>query len=350
MFFNLHEEHKIGFKKLSQADLGANETSHQTHIGLYENILDFLPNKGDCVQTAMLIYDEYCDIVSCRFNRILTPQGTYRSPKIKSGFDEDDSLVKKIREFASNAPDKDWYLVWFGLQSEELVFWLLDETSEDYRNISRVFHQVNKVYDIKDEKGLLNLIEQRINNVSIELQKDLEIVSQVGGSKRQYKPFDMDAAAKTFRDTGIKGEAMVAEYLEKQVHLKHIKSYEWMNKNHETGLPYDFYIDERIFMDVKATQYDFEQQIIFSTQELKFISTKKDWQYAVYRVYDIAKEKAKLKVCSKCIKYVNDLRGRIQTFDQDMSKVQAEVRSLKVAVLPKPMFATIGSELSLSVS
>lgn len=34
MFFNIHEEKKIGLKKLSEADLGKKETSNQTDIGL----------------------------------------------------------------------------------------------------------------------------------------------------------------------------------------------------------------------------------------------------------------------------------------------------------------------------
>ena len=36
MFFTLHPERKIGYKKLSEADLGLSLDSHQTHIGLYE--------------------------------------------------------------------------------------------------------------------------------------------------------------------------------------------------------------------------------------------------------------------------------------------------------------------------
>ena len=34
MFFEVHSEKKIGFKKLSPNDLGLKESGHQTHIGL----------------------------------------------------------------------------------------------------------------------------------------------------------------------------------------------------------------------------------------------------------------------------------------------------------------------------
>lgn len=43
-FFKLNPEKRIGYKKLSAADLGLSSTSHQTHIGLFDNMLTFLPN------------------------------------------------------------------------------------------------------------------------------------------------------------------------------------------------------------------------------------------------------------------------------------------------------------------
>lgn len=45
MFFKINAECHIGFKKLTAADLGIG-TSHQTHIGLYEGVLNFLPVWG----------------------------------------------------------------------------------------------------------------------------------------------------------------------------------------------------------------------------------------------------------------------------------------------------------------
>lgn len=42
-FFNI--EKRIGFKKLSSADLGTSGISNQTHIGLYNDVLQFLSNN-----------------------------------------------------------------------------------------------------------------------------------------------------------------------------------------------------------------------------------------------------------------------------------------------------------------
>ena len=41
-FFFFNNENRIGFKRLTEADLGFSDTSHQSHIGLYEGVLEFL--------------------------------------------------------------------------------------------------------------------------------------------------------------------------------------------------------------------------------------------------------------------------------------------------------------------
>ena len=38
-FFELHDEKIIGYKALTDADLGRSITSHQTHIGLFDDVL-----------------------------------------------------------------------------------------------------------------------------------------------------------------------------------------------------------------------------------------------------------------------------------------------------------------------
>ena len=65
MFFKLHNEGKIGFKKMSKSDLGLG-TSHQTHIGLYDGIFTFLHNR-EVEEEAMLIYNNRIDFVYCYF-------------------------------------------------------------------------------------------------------------------------------------------------------------------------------------------------------------------------------------------------------------------------------------------
>ena len=64
MFFEIHSEEKIAFKRLSDADLKRSPLTNQTHIGLSIDSLTFMQdNKME--YNAMLIYDSYCDIISC---------------------------------------------------------------------------------------------------------------------------------------------------------------------------------------------------------------------------------------------------------------------------------------------
>ena len=60
-FFFFDIEKRIGLKKLSGVELGTSETSNQTHIGLFEDVLQFLGDN--VVTTAMLVYGDYCQIL-----------------------------------------------------------------------------------------------------------------------------------------------------------------------------------------------------------------------------------------------------------------------------------------------
>lgn len=84
MFFEVHSEKKIGIKKLSLNDLGLKETGHQTHIGLYQHVLDFLPDNH-VEKAAILIYDDYCEILNCDYGKISRSTGKIEAPNIKSG-------------------------------------------------------------------------------------------------------------------------------------------------------------------------------------------------------------------------------------------------------------------------
>ena len=146
MFFEVHSEKKIGFKKLSSNDLGLKESGHQTHIGLYQHILDFLPDNH-VEKAAILIYGEYCEILNCDYGKINRNTGKIDAPNIKSGARNEKTVVNQIRLFASQKTACEWYLVWFGLQSEELVFWLISSDTEDYQYVAKIFPKPNKVFD-----------------------------------------------------------------------------------------------------------------------------------------------------------------------------------------------------------
>ena len=347
MFFRIHNEQKIGFKKLSSADLGLNETSHQTHIGLYEKMLDFL-NDADTTD-AILIYEGYCDVLGCDFDRIQNPDGTFRSPKIRKGTDGSLTIVKQIRKFAAEHPNRDYYLLWFGLENNEILFWLLDNASADYQSIRGYLPKENHVYDNSEINfsTLMSLVEQKVDNLTISLQEEIEVASQTGVPNRKFRTYDIEKAEKRIKEIGRRGEELVAEYLERQKQVKKISSYIWCNKDRESGKPFDFEVDGTHYIDVKSTQYTFEQKLVFSDSEIAFVSTQNDDTYSVYRVFDMAQTEKKLRICRQCKTYIDRMYPSISRFESDINSMNADVRAVKIAVAPNVMFSNVANTVNL---
>ena len=146
----LYKEYSIGVKKLSDAELNRdNSPSGQTHIGLSEKVLTYLPNTPE-QQDGILVVNQSCSFVECAFSKI----GNKRSTKIDSQTNTPvKSVVKQIRNIASN--DKvDWYLVWFALENQTPVFWLLNNKSDDYSGLEDIFEnsQSLSVYTASKEE------------------------------------------------------------------------------------------------------------------------------------------------------------------------------------------------------
>lgn len=355
IFFHTNNEKRIGWKKLSQADLGFSPISRQTHIGLYEDVLTFL-DDSDVIRTAMLFYGDYCDILNCSFDRIQNPDGSFRSPKIRIG-QSSDSVVAKIREFAAADPEADWYLIWVGLDSNELVFWLIKSGTADYQAVKDVFLKAPRVISPEYAyfKDAVTILENRINEVSSDLQKDLEIASQTKNPRRAYRPRDLEKAENLFKTIGKAGEALIAEYLDRKKTAGEISSFLWMNKDGESGAPYDFIVDESLstenFIDVKSTRFDFDQQIIFSSQEVGFIDyVNNDIRYSVFRVYDIQEIETKLRICNECLSYMSRLYGDIVSFKNEIEPYRAIMTTASLAIDPAACFQRISDPILLKMS
>lgn len=347
-FFFLNNEKRIGFKKLSAADLGLSNTSHQSHIGLYEGVLNFLKNT-DVVKSAMLIYGGYCDILDCSFDRIENPDGSYRNPKIRTGNDPDNSIVSRIRKFAHESPTDEWYLAWSGLESEEVVFWLIKSGTDDYTIARRFFSKDNLVLneDSPTYNDAKKFLLERINFTSQDIQRDIEVRSQIGDSKRIYKRKDIENAAKLFTQIGKEGEELIAQFLEKEKAAKRIKSFVWENQSIESGLPYDFIINDTLFVDVKSTKFDFDQYVFYSNQEIEFAASKDKNTYSVYRVYDMHTDERKLQVCNNCHDYMQAVLNPIKTLQEEIESTHSLLQTLKLGVMPKDCFRNISSPIIL---
>ena len=345
MLFEIHSEGKIAFKRLSDADLKRSPLSHQTHIGLSNDSLTFMQdNKME--YNAMLIYNSYCDIISCEVGKILRKSGRWDAPNIKTGASSGDSVVRKIRAFAKEKESVPFYLLWFGLDSGTPVFWLIAEGSYDYGILNQYCHfnalgatEIRIVHLGESHfSDILDFVRMRLENASVNLQKDLELTAEIESDNPKFKDSDVKKAKSYIQDLGRKGEELINGYLDRERFDKRVLEYEWSNKSSEVGKPYDFWIryanGQEQWMDVKTTEHEFEQAIIISKNEIRFISEKKSPEYSIYRVYSKAENEARLKICTGCIQYIKKLQRDIDYMTQSMSDYKAGIVNYKIAFEP----------------
>jgi hypothetical protein len=129
-----HRNAVIGIKKLSEADLGLSEKSNQTHIGLFENTLTCIDDLH-LIDFCYLVTEKETKKLLCLLDYIENPDGTFRSPKIRKGANDEliyneklmNSVVREIRKIVSEeANRKNWYLLWFASDNQHLVFVLFE--------------------------------------------------------------------------------------------------------------------------------------------------------------------------------------------------------------------------------
>jgi len=147
-----HKNAVIGIKKLSSADLGRSDKSHQTHIGLFENTLICIDNLH-LIDFCYLVNEKETKKLLCLLDYIENPDGTYRSPKIRKGGNEEltfegqnlNSVVREIRKVVGKSGgDKDWYLLWFATNNQHLVFVLIEFRSELFDLLSTKLDGINQ--------------------------------------------------------------------------------------------------------------------------------------------------------------------------------------------------------------
>lgn len=315
-------------------------------------MLSFLKNED--TTTAILIYNDYFDVLQCNFERIQNPDGTYRSPKISLGDKYENTVVRKIREFAKLNPNRDYYLIWFALENNELLFWLIDNSSSDYAKLKDFFPTENTVYDTSEIMfiPLIKIIESKIDELSISLQEDLETVSQTSIKSEKYRTLDIEKAQERFKITGRTGEELINEYLEMQKNENLISSFEWVNKSRESGKPFDFVVNSTVgeekYIDVKTTQFKFEQPLMFSDGEIDFINTINEKKYSVYRVFSLHEGTNKFRKCFECFNYMKNLEFKISSFKNEIQSASSNVCGIKIAVPPTSLvFKKISADIIL---
>ena len=362
-FFEINIDGKIGYKKLSDADLGRG-TSHQTHIGLFDDTLEFLTDYHRRA-TSKFIFENTTKELICLLDFIINPDGTHRSPKIRKGDSSElhigeiktNSIVGEIREtvekFDSNT---DWYILWFGLTNEDLVFYLFKDGSDEFNELKNLipnFALRGRISHVDSYfNNVIKYLEKQTENSSISFLQELEIIAQTDELPvKIIKPrfFDIQRAKEKFAITGKKGEELVAQFLDYQKSNKIINDFKWLNSSRESGMPYDFEIiqsdQNKIFTDVKTTSYTFEQGMIFSKNELGFISQNSN--YHIYRVYGLSDPQASLKICENINLISTKLISNIRNFEKELLPHQTKLNSIKLAISPNNEFIKFNDRILL---
>ena len=365
MFFKLHKENRIGYKQLTDADLGRSPKSNQTHIGLFGDVFTFLPNDIE-IDDTMVIFNEKVEFLSAHFNRIENPDHTFRSPKLRTGGRDTVSVVTFIRDKAKDYPDTtNWYLFWFGLESEQLVFLFFNDQEKTFDNICSIGIDLTELPYSRSKTGeilyeyntafskLLRYLEGIVNKSGKEIIQELEVAVQTNEIvshkyNSTYNPYDIKKAKELFKKTGREGETLIDQYFAKMLSQGRIKYYEWKNKDTESYLPYDFSVEtlqnEVFYLDVKTTNYGFEQKMIFSRQEIKFVDSCPN-KYYIFRVYSNDEKKC-LKICKNAKDLFSPIYSKTTEFESILNEM-AEVESIKMAIMPSQKKLVFGKEISL---
>lgn len=355
MFFKTHQEGKIGYKELSKADLGDSK-GHTTHIGLFEGILEFLPNR-DYTDLSMFIYNSECTPLEFAFDRIENPDGTFRSPKIKTGGKNVATVTSVIRNtYRQFDSSYRWFLFWFGLKNETAVFYFFNDHSSDYNIVKKMISLDPKCHGKLDigsanYDSLIHYLECIVNTSNKELIADLELESQVGSNQGKYRKFDIQRANEMFKLTGQRGEKLVAEYLDKLKFTNQIINYTWENQSKESGLPYDFTIQHKnnmlISMDVKSTLSDFKQPMVFSSQEIDYIT--KTPNYSIFRVYNLSSESNNfLRTCDNSKQLASIINKTLITFKENLGKNEVKLQTSKLLVPSNSKILKFGNQINLN--
>lgn len=362
MIFELYKNSKIGFKLLSKADLGMG-AGGTTAIGLYADTLSFIDDFFQ-YSFAQLIYEDTSKELLSFLDPIQNPDGSKRSPKIRSGNKKElifnskivNSVVREIRTIADSDKNSEWFLMWFGLKNKDLVFFLIKKDSKDYKSLQKITGKLSNKMKFEGYvlNNIINYLNAKVNDVNDDYLKDLETAVQIcdTGAIRRINPkeIDLHKAQKLLVEIGKQGEELLCEYFERLKLSSEIKNYKWMNKDRESGMPYDFEIIDmngnKYFSDAKSTSYNFQRNMFFSSNELKFINDNNN--YLIHRIYNM-KDKASLKISKNISKVTDDFVKQYSNCQENLAKNGLKLNSVKIEIPPELEILSFEDELNFII-
>lgn len=285
----------IGLKKLSFADLG-NGQGNQTHIGLFYGTISDHEEEYECF-TKLIYKDNYHQGIS--YIDFITDGKTkkMRSPRLKAGWDDTDSTLKKIRSLCIE--NVEYHILYIQCSLDELHIILFEKESNIFKELDEILgyssssikpwksyskwedNEINAVKNI-----FLNAVEPR----EFEYRKYIEQLCLSGTSAipKSVRIVDYEKIKESCQNNGRLGEEGLNEYLIKEKNSGNISSFIWLNEHYESYKPYDFEVTQnnysKTYLDAKSTTYEFENPFYLSKSELKFSISN---PYHIYRLYDL---------------------------------------------------------------
>jgi len=201
-----------GIKRLRESEIG-NDTSHQAHIGLFQDVIISQGHHQKLI--ANLYFDDNVYTTLALLDFIQNEDGTLRSPKIRKGNKDDNytvngvsynSLVVEILNLIhSSNTNLNWYILFTQSEDNELEFYLFNDGSVLYNEINRSIGISDRKRFIKSQKEVSYL-----ENILINTQQGTSVLERLPNInnppyeiKIRKKDYDTYVANKVLRDTVV---------------------------------------------------------------------------------------------------------------------------------------------------
>lgn len=356
-FLKIHSESFIHYKKLSQADLGLNTTSHQTHIGMQEEAFSMIDNsllnedqtyyvgrhRKLCYDLdTQLVYGNKLFETISHLTYINPNWGGTRSPFMKSRGNTNrdypkESTTRKIRKICGKRKDSEWYIFYFLMDNYELVIFIVESYSDLFSKLNAI-KTLNTRGAIKNNRSIEQMFVDIFTSKLLELnykildileRSELDYEDEIRTQRRLIYSRIGDTNFSAVQ-IGKQGEEIIDKYLKSELKRKKILKYKWLNRDGEKHQPYDFIIKtlnkDKVLIDVKTTADRFENVFYISPNETESINQSNF--YHIYRVYNTF-SKPKLKI-SKNIKEL------IKLYKNDYVIFENSIKKKKLNIKPKP--------------
>ena len=175
------------------------------------------------------------------------------------------------------------------IRSPSDSMWVVDEGQ-----ISAVIEAAS----LDDSHPLLDLVDSGAVEDAVlgGIEGTTRVMERRGG--RGISPEDFQRSRLAAEQTGVSGEELLNEYLEKRHSAGDIESFEWSSRINAVS-PYDFRITypggEEHLVDAKSTSGDFSNPIHLSLNELR-TAAEGGIPYDIYRLYQVGEGTAKLRI------------------------------------------------------